>query len=76
MLACCTKAGAVAADGVTGLDDGRRRAVPTAFVAVTVKVYDCPLVSPVTVAVVAGGVPVTVVAGWARCRDKASRCSW
>ena len=30
---------------------------PTALVAVTVKVYGVPFVRPVTVAVVAGGVP-------------------
>ena len=34
---------------------------PIVLVAVTVNVYACPLVRAVTVAVVAGGVPVTVV---------------
>ena len=34
--------------------------MPIALVAVTVKVYAVPLVRPVTVVVVAGGLPVTV----------------
>ena len=36
--------------------------VPMALVADTLKLYAVPSVSPVTVAVVAGGLPVTVVA--------------
>ena len=36
-----------------------------ALVAATVKVYAVPLVRPVTVVVVAGGDPLTVVAVWA-----------
>ena len=39
--------------------------VPTPLVAVTLKVYAVPLVSPVTVVDVAGGDPLTVVAVWA-----------
>ena len=39
VLACWTKAGAVAADGVTALDGDDGGPVPTALVAVTVKVY-------------------------------------
>jgi hypothetical protein len=46
--------------GVTGADAAEAGEVPTAFVAVTVKVYAVPLVSPVMVAVVAGGFPLTV----------------
>jgi hypothetical protein len=38
--------------------------VPLAFEALTVKVYVVPLVRPFTTADVAGGDPVTVVAGW------------
>ncbi|BAS11711.1 hypothetical protein AHiyo8_00140 [Arthrobacter sp. Hiyo8] len=54
-------AGAVAvAVGVTGADADDAGDVPIAFVAVTVNVYAVPLASPVTVAVVAGGFPVTV----------------
>ena len=37
--------------------------MPTALVAATRNVYAVPLVSPVTVVLVAGGVPVTVLAG-------------
>jgi hypothetical protein len=36
--------------------------VPTPLVAVMVKVYAVPLVRPVTAVLVAGGLPVTVVA--------------
>jgi hypothetical protein len=54
-----------AAPGVTGLDAAEAGLVPTEFVAFTVKVYAVPFVSPVTVAVAAGGLPVTVVAGCA-----------
>jgi hypothetical protein len=38
VLACWTKAGGVAVDGVTALDEADGADVPTAFVAVTVKV--------------------------------------
>jgi hypothetical protein len=65
VLACWTKAGTVAADGVTALDGADGGDVPTAFVAVTVKEYACPFVRPVTVVEVTGGVPVTTVTGWA-----------
>jgi hypothetical protein len=51
--------------GVTAADCDEGRPVPTALVADTVKVYAVPLVNPVTVPVVAGGLPVTVVPGWA-----------
>ena len=47
--------------GVTGLDGAEAGPVPIALVAATVKVYAVPLVSPVTVVLVAGGLPVTVV---------------
>jgi len=51
----------VAAVGVTVFDAAEAGPVPTALVADTLNVYAVPLVSPVTVAVVAGGLPVTVV---------------
>src|SRR5690349_21387307 len=47
--------------GVTAVDAAEAGLVPTALVAVTVKVYAVPLVSPVIVVVVAGGVPVMVL---------------
>src|SRR6478735_5989329 len=47
--------------GVTALDAAEAGPVPTALVADTVNVYAVPLVRPVTVAVVAGGLPLTVV---------------
>ena len=53
------------AAGVTVADGADAGPVPTALVAVTVNVYAVPSVSPVTVAVVAGGVPVTVLDAWA-----------
>ena len=46
--------------GVTALDGDEAGPVPVALVADTVKVYVVPLVSPVTVVEVAGGLPVTV----------------
>jgi hypothetical protein len=49
------------ADGVTAFEAWDAGPVPAAFVAATVKVYVVPLVRPLTVAVVAGGLPVTVV---------------
>jgi hypothetical protein len=49
------------ADGVTALEAADCGPVPTALVAETLNVYDVPLVSPLTTAVVAGGFPVTGV---------------
>src|SRR5215471_17811228 len=51
--------------GVTGPLGTDAGLVPTELVAVTVKVYVVPLVSPDTVADVAGGVPDTTVLGCA-----------
>ena len=52
--------GAVAAPaGVTALDAADAGPVPTPLVAVTVKVYVVPFANPETVAVVAGGDPLT-----------------
>src|SRR5438067_322195 len=48
-------------EGVVALDATEAAPVPTAFVVDAVKVYAVPLVSPATVADVAGGLPVTVV---------------
>src|SRR5204862_5194707 len=42
---CCTNVGADAPDGVTGADGAEGGEVPSALVAVTVKVYAVPLVS-------------------------------
>ena len=53
--------GAVAGAGVTEFEDAEEGPVPMALVAVTLNVYVVPFVSPLTVAVVAGGFPVTVV---------------
>jgi hypothetical protein len=50
------------AEGVTVFDAAEAGPVPIALVAVTVNVYAVPLVSPVTVVLVAGGLPLTVVA--------------
>jgi hypothetical protein len=47
--------------GVTAFEGADAGPVPIAFVAVTLNVYAVPLVSPVTVVLVAGGVPVTTV---------------
>ena len=47
--------------GIAGLDAAEFELVPTLFVADTTNVYEVPLVSPVTLAVVAGGEPETVV---------------
>jgi hypothetical protein len=57
--------GTVIAPGVTGVDGAEAGPVPTAFVAETVNVYVVPFCSPVTVVLVAGGVPVTVRDGCA-----------
>jgi hypothetical protein len=51
----------VPAAGVTAFEAAEAGPVPTAFVAVTRNVYAVPLVSPVTVADVTGGEPLTVV---------------
>ena len=51
--------------GVTALDPGEAGPVPTALVAATVKVYAVPLLNPLTVADVAGGLPDTTVAACA-----------
>ena len=51
--------------GVTRPVGAEAGPVPTALVALTVNVYWMPLVSPGTVADVAGGVPVITVAGCA-----------
>src|SRR5689334_12168831 len=51
----------VPAVGVTAFDAAEVGPVPTALVADTVKVYAVPFVRPEMVAVVAGGLPVTVV---------------
>jgi hypothetical protein len=55
--------GAVGAAGVTGLDGAEAGPVPTALMAVTVKVYVRPFVSPPIAALVAGGLPETTVGG-------------
>ena len=53
--------GAVAAVGVTEFDGADTAPEPLELEACTVNVYAVPAVSPVIVAVVAGGDPVTVV---------------
>src|SRR5688572_205461 len=53
------------AAGVTAFEAADAGPVPTALVAATRNVYAVPLVSPVTVVLVAGGVPVTVRTGCA-----------
>ena len=55
----------VARAGVTAVDGALAGPVPALLVAVTVKVYAVPLVSPVTTVVASGGVPVTTVVVWA-----------
>jgi hypothetical protein len=57
--------GTVVPMGVTAADGADAEPVPTALVADTVNVYVVPLASPETVAVVAGGLPLTAVGGWA-----------
>ena len=52
----------LSAAGVTEFDAAEAGPVPTALVADTVNVYAVPFVNPLTVALVAGGLPVTVVA--------------
>src|SRR3954470_8801089 len=56
-------AGTAGASGVTAPDSADAGASPAGLDAVTLKVYCCPEESPFTTAVVAGGVPVTVVLG-------------
>ena len=51
---------AVGAAGVTEAEETDAGEVPTVFIAVTANVYGVPLVSPVTVHVVAGAVAVQV----------------
>src|SRR5690242_15861901 len=51
--------------GVTGFDAADAGPVPPALVAVTWKVYAVPVVRQSRVVLVAGGVPVCVVAPWA-----------
>ena len=46
--------------GVTALDGAEAGPVPTALVAATVKVYAVPLLKPLIVVEVAGGLPDTV----------------
>jgi hypothetical protein len=58
---CCTNAGTTAELGITLFDGADAGEVPTAFVAVTVKVYETPFVRPVIVAPVGAGLPVTVL---------------
>jgi hypothetical protein len=54
-------AGLDGAVGVTGVDAADADDVPTELVAVTVKVYAVPFVSPLTVHVVAGATAVHVL---------------
>src|SRR5664279_857708 len=56
---CWTKVGT---KGIAALEAADAAPVPLALVAVTVNVYAVPLVNPVTVVLVPGGVPVIVVA--------------
>jgi hypothetical protein len=51
--------GAVA--GVTGFDSAETGPSPTALVALTVNVYVVPFARPLTVVLLAGGVPVTFI---------------
>jgi hypothetical protein len=60
-LASWTKAGAAVAVGVMAGDGADAGPVPTVLLAETVKVYELPLVRPVIVAAVAGGLPATWV---------------
>ena len=53
--------GAVGAVGVTAAEAEESGPVPTAFVALTRNVYAVPMVRPVTVTIVPGGEPLTVV---------------
>src|SRR5918912_3659060 len=46
--------------GVTAFEGEEAGPVPTEFVAETVKVYEVPLVSPVTLTLEVGGLPATV----------------
>jgi hypothetical protein len=52
--------GTTAVCGVTALDGADAGPLPLAFAAVTVNVYVVPVVRPLTVVLVDGGVPVTV----------------
>jgi hypothetical protein len=48
--------------GVTDPDGAEAVPAPIPLLAVTVKVYAVPFVSPVTVVLVSGGVPLTILA--------------
>jgi hypothetical protein len=61
-LTFCGADGALAPVGVTAFDCADTGPGPPEFDACTVNVYDAPCVSPVTVTLVAGGDPDTVVA--------------
>ena len=54
-----------AALGITALDGTDAGLVPTELVAVTVNVYEVPLLRPLTVVAVGAGLPLTTVAGCA-----------
>ena len=58
---CCTNVGATEVAGVTAFDGADGGEVPTTLVAVTLNVYVVPSPRPLTNAVVAGGLPDTVV---------------
>ena len=62
---CCTNVGATEVVGVTAFDGADGGEVPTVLVAVTVNVYVVPSARPLTSAVVAGGLPDTMVGAWA-----------
>ena len=62
---CCTNVGVTEVAGVTAFDGADGGEVPTRLVAVTVNVYVVPSPRPLTNAVVAGGLPDTVVGAWA-----------
>jgi hypothetical protein len=57
--------GADAPSGVTELDGADSGPEPAGFDACTMKVYEGPPLSPVTVVLVAGGEPVIVLGVWA-----------
>ena len=75
LLTCWTKLGAAVAEGVTAFDGDDAGPVPMALVALTVNVYEVPLVRPPMVAVVAGGEPLTTVGVCAAPRRTGSPCT-